>query len=64
VIEERVRQRSAGEGHFAGVELVATQYPVLEPLGLDEVGGVIDVSHLSIRQVAREAADVVAREDD
>jgi carbohydrate kinase (thermoresistant glucokinase family) len=64
VIEERVRQRSAGEGHFAGVELVATQYPVLEPLGLDEVGGVIDVSHLSVRQVAREAADVVAREDD
>ena len=64
VIEERVRQRSARGEHFAGVELVASQYAVLEPLGFDEVGGQIDVSHLSVRQAALEAADVVTREDD
>ena len=63
-IEERVRQRFVHEEHFAGVELVATQYAVLEPLGFDEVGGLIDVSHLSIGQVASEAADIVARQDD
>ncbi len=63
-IEERVRHRFVHEEHFAGVELVATQYAVLEPLGFDEVGGLIDVSHLSIREVASEAADIVARQDD
>ena len=64
VIEERVRQRSARDEHFAGVELLAAQYALLEPLGLDEVGGQIDVSHLSVRQVVLEAADIVSREDD
>ncbi len=64
VIEERVRQRSARDEHFAGVDLVAHQYAVLEPLGLDEIGGQIDVSHLSLRQVVLEAADIVSREDD
>jgi len=64
VIEERVRQRSDRDEHFAGVDLVANQYAVLEPLALDEVGGQIDVSHLSIRQVVLEAADIVSREDD
>jgi len=64
VIEERVGQRSARDEHFAGVELLAAQYALLEPLGLDEVGGLIDVSHLSVRQVVLEAADIVSREDD
>ncbi len=64
VIEERVRQLSARDDHFAGVELVAAQYAVLEPLGLEEVGGQIDVAHLSLRQIVLEAADIVSREDD
>ena len=64
VFEERVRQRSAHEEHFAGRELVATQYEVLEPLGFDEVGGSINVSQLSVGQVASEAADIVALQDD
>lgn len=64
VIEGRMRLRSAHEEHVAGVELVATQYAVLEPLGLHEVGGSIDVSHLSVRQAALEAADIVSRADD
>lgn len=64
VIEERVQLRSEREGHFAGVELVATQYAVLEPLGFDEAGGSIDVSHLSIAQIVSEAADMVALQDD
>lgn len=64
VVEERVRQRFAREEHFAGVELVATQYAALEPLGFDEVGGSIDVSHLSVRQAASEAGDFVALQDD
>lgn len=64
VIESRVRHRSTHEEHFAGVELVATQYAVLEPLRLNEMGGSIDVAHLSIGQIAAEAADIVALQDD
>ncbi|WP_291377612.1 gluconokinase, GntK/IdnK-type [Demequina sp.] len=64
VIEERVRQRTELEDHFAGVELVATQYAVLEPLGFDEAGGSIDVSRLSIAQVVAEAAEIAALQDD
>ncbi len=64
IIEARVRLRSAQENHFAGVELVATQYGVLQPLGFDEVGGSIDVSHASVGQVVAEATDIVALQDD
>jgi carbohydrate kinase (thermoresistant glucokinase family) len=64
IIEERVQLRSEREAHFAGVELVATQFAVLQPLGFDEVGGSIDVSHASVRQVVAEAADIVALQDD
>ena len=64
IIEERVRQRSERKDHFAGAELVATQYAVLQPLGFDEVGGSIDVSHASVGQVVAEAADIVALQDD
>lgn len=64
VIEERVRSRSATGNHFAGVELVWTQFAALEVLGFDEVGGSIDVSRLSVGQVVAEAADIVALQDD
>jgi len=64
IIEARVRQRTISEGHFAGVELVATQYKVLEPLGFDEPGGSIGVAHLSAREAAAEAADIVGLQDD
>jgi gluconokinase len=64
IIEARVRQRTIDEGHFAGADLVASQYEVLEPLGFDEVGGAIGVAHLSAREAALEAADVFALQDD
>lgn len=64
IIEARVRQRTIDEGHFAGVDLVATQYKVLEPLGFDEAGGSIGVAHLSAREAAVEAADIVGLQDD
>jgi gluconokinase len=64
VIEARVSHRSVVENHFAGVELVATQYSALEPLGFDEVGGSINVSHLSVAQAASEAADIVVLQED
>ncbi len=64
VIEARVTQRSVQEGHFAGVDLVATQYAALEPLGLDEAGGSITVTHLGVGEVASEAAGLLAFQDD
>jgi len=64
VLAERVARRSAVEGHFAGVDLLASQFAALEPLAFDEVGGTIDVSHLSAHDVAGEVADLVALQDD
>lgn len=64
VLAERVALRSATEGHFAGVDLLASQYEVLEPLGFDEVGGTIDVSHLAASDVVREVTDLASLHDD
>ena len=64
VLAERVRVRSATEGHFAGVELLASQYATLEPLGFDEVGGTIDVSHQSLAAAIETARDIVSMQDD
>lgn len=64
VLAERVARRSAVEGHFAGVDLLASHFAALEPLGFDEVGGTIDVSHLSARDVAGELVDLIALQDD
>jgi len=64
VIADRVRRRTDTEGHFAGVDLVASQFAALEPLGFDEVGGTIDVTHLDRATVATEIADLLALHDD
>ncbi len=59
----RVARRSETEGHFAGTDLLDSQYATLEPLGFDEVGGTIDVSHLTAREVSDEVADFIAMQD-
>lgn len=64
VLAERVALRTATEGHFAGTNLLDSQYATLEPLGFDEVGGTIDVSHLTAHQVANEVADLIGLQDD
>lgn len=64
VLAERVARRTSTEGHFAGTELLDSQYAALQPLGFDEVGGTIDVSHLDAHQVASEVADLIALQDD
>ena len=64
VIAERVRVRTEVEGHFAGADLVASQYATLQPLGFDEVGATVDVSHASLDHVIDEALDVVALQED
>lgn len=64
VIEARVRHRTATDGHFAGVDLVADQFAALEPLGFDEVGGSISVERLTVPQAVAQAADIVALQDD
>ena len=64
ILAERVARRTAVEGHFAGVDLLASQFAALEPLGFKEVGGTIDVSHLSADAVAHEVSDLIALQDD
>lgn len=44
VLTERVQRRMEAEGHFAGPNLLDSQYATLEPLGFDEVGATIDVA--------------------
>ncbi len=63
ILEARVALRSATEGHFAGAGLLESQFGALQPLGIDEVGGTIDVSHLTARQVSHEVTDLVALQD-
>ncbi len=64
VLAERVARRSATEGHFAGTDLLDSQYATLEPLGFDEVGGTIDVSHLTAHEVSSEVAYLISLMDD
>jgi carbohydrate kinase (thermoresistant glucokinase family) len=64
VLAERVALRTATEGHFAGVDLLTSQFATLQPLAFDEVGGTIDVTHLAPSEVAREVADLIALQDD
>jgi len=64
ILAERVARRSATEGHFAGADLLDSQYVTLEPLGLDEVGGTLNVSHLTVREVASEVAYLIALQGD
>lgn len=55
VLAQRVRARSAGTDHFAGVDLLASQYATLEPLGDDEPGFTLDVSDRRIAAVVSAA---------
>ncbi len=64
VIAGRVHKRSIDEGHFAGVDLLESQFALLEPLGYDEVGGSIDVTHRTLADVIEEAHDIIALQDD
>lgn len=64
VLAERVALRTASEGHFAGVDLLASQYATLEPLGFDEVGATIDVTFLTADEVVGEVGDLIALQDD
>lgn len=59
VLEERVAQRLLDEGHFAGPTLLDSQFEVLEPLAMDEVGGVVDVATAGIAEASQEAIDIV-----
>ena len=63
-LAERVALRTETEGHFAGIGLLDSQYATLEPLGFDEVGGTLDVSHLTAEEVANEVAYLIALEED
>jgi len=63
VIAGRVARRTEAEGHFAGTALLDSQFATLEPLRFDEVGGTIDVSHLTAREVSDEVADFIAMQD-
>lgn len=60
ILVGRVARRTEVEGHFAGTDLLDSQYATLEPLGFDEVGGTIDVSHLTASEVSSEVADLIA----
>jgi carbohydrate kinase (thermoresistant glucokinase family) len=60
ILEERVARRTETEGHFAGTDLLDSQFATLEPLGFDEVGGTIDVSHLTASEVSSEVTDLIA----
>jgi carbohydrate kinase (thermoresistant glucokinase family) len=60
VLEERVARRLVEEGHFAGPGLLASQYEALEPLAMDEVGGVLDVTSADAESVSQVAAEMVA----
>jgi len=64
VIAQRVARRTQTEGHFAGVELLESQYATLEPLGFAEVGGTIDVTHRTLEEAVTEAHDIIALQDD
>jgi carbohydrate kinase (thermoresistant glucokinase family) len=63
ILAARVARRSEAEGHLAGTDLLDSQFATLQPLGIDEVGGTIDVSHLTAREVSREVEDLIALQD-
>lgn len=60
VLAERVARRLVEEGHFAGPSLLASQFEALEPLAMDEVGGVVDVANADAEAAVRAAIDIVA----
>ncbi|MFO7243439.1 MAG: gluconokinase [Actinomycetes bacterium] len=60
VLEERVARRHVEEGHFATPGLLTSQFEALEPLAMDEVGGVVDVATASVPEACQAAIDIVA----
>lgn len=56
VITTWVRRRSVTTDHFAGTDLLASQFADLEPLGDDERGG-----RIAVHNYSREGAAVIAR---
>ncbi len=64
VLEERLTVRAATTGHFASATLLDSQLATLEPLGFDEVGGVVDIGHASLAGVIQECHDIIALHDD
>lgn len=52
VLEERVRARSRDTDHFAGANLLDSQYVTLEPLAPHERGITVDVSERGVEAVA------------
>jgi len=63
VLAERVALRLEAEGHFAGPALLASQFATLEPLGFDEPGGTVDVSHADAHAASLSAAEIVSALD-
>ncbi len=61
VLHERVARRLEHEGHFAGPELLDSQYAALEPLVPEERGVTLDVSHAPASAIITEARDALAR---
>jgi len=60
VLTERVARRLAQEGHFAGPDLLDSQYATLEPLRGDEAGVTLDVTHEDAATVAARACEWLA----
>lgn len=61
VLEERVRARSADTDHFAGANLLDSQYATLEALAPDEPGVTVDVSEAGVVDVTRAALAALSR---
>lgn len=59
-ITRRVEERSATTDHFAGSDLLASQYAALEPLQGDEDGFTIDVNKCDPAQAVAFARQVIA----
>ncbi|WNM26761.1 gluconokinase [Demequina capsici] len=59
-ISARVEERTRATDHFAGVDLLVSQYAALEPLQGDEDGLTIDIAHAAPAQAVEYARQVVA----
>jgi carbohydrate kinase (thermoresistant glucokinase family) len=59
VLTARVERRLVEEGHFAGPDLLASQYAALEQLAFGEPGGVVDVSNAGPADVVEVALEIV-----
>lgn len=60
VLRARIVERSARSTHFMGADMLDSQVASLEPLGDDEVGVTIDVTHGAPQLAARLVLDYIA----